>query len=556
MASQFLFGAEVDRIQDTLFRAARQRQVVGGSYLLAEFGKRAVELANTHHARDILIKAGGNFRVLFDSKDDATAFGRDLANAYRLLLDASITIAAPELCNGNFPEINERIHEEIMRLKRAQRGETANLQAPSTAFCQSSGVGLAYTYQKLPWLEAEQYISAFASKMGEAGKIGKEFRGVIEEPNDSYLGQIKAHLPDNYKPLYWPDVDEIANFDGERANVAYLLADGNNMGKLFKNCDDKELKLLSKALEDAMCAAIAKPIESLFQKFYEAEKFKTGEFMPLLPLILAGDDAFVLVPACYALDFAQKFCLAFEHALGQSDIFVNLREKLRKKNLDIPPPTMSAAIVFCKGHYPYHLAYWRGKELLTQTKQMVKAAALETKQWRSALAFAMIVGSELVTGHEADGAYRPSLSPYWIAESDLSLELKKFSLALRNLLLHRFQLKILPAKRLAEAEKLFAPEALPNDDEDWRESLKSWNSQLRKLLDRIEVTDPQQQQLQRIKQALADLGDPVNRDLGHWREVKRPGKHYQAHGLPDLISVWNYAQSFNHSLAEYREEES
>ena len=64
-----------------------------GSRLLAEFGQQAAELAQSYgvEQEDMLIYAGGNFRIQFPSKKEACEFGERLANAYRLLLDASMT---------------------------------------------------------------------------------------------------------------------------------------------------------------------------------------------------------------------------------------------------------------------------------------------------------------------------------------------------------------------------------------------------------------------------------------------------------------------------------
>ena len=56
--------------------------------------------------------------------------------------------------------------------------------------------------------------------------------------------------------------------------------------------------------------------------------------VPVLPLILGGDDLFALIPAPYALDFARRFCLAYEEQLKK---LVD-RGAISTLNLPLPQP--------------------------------------------------------------------------------------------------------------------------------------------------------------------------------------------------------------------------
>lgn len=559
--TQFLFGAEADKIQDTLFRAARQRQVVGGSRLLAEFGERASTLAQSSKygatADDVLITAGGNFRICFPSREQALAFGEELANAYRLLLDASITIAEPEPIGAKFSEVNEQVGKSIRHRKRAERGAHESPHAPTTAFCQSSGSGLAAVYDRPLPAEDKQYLARFAQWMGQASEDLKE-----QKTADSFLGKIQQCLPEGYQDWGWENVDWIARRDRARKNVAYLIADGNNMGEMFGVCEADELKRLSTALDDAMRRAVAHAIPPL------ADKLSVQGTLPILPLILAGDDAFVLLPARYALDFAQQFCLAFEEALGNAPVVQALKQKMP----DLPPPTIAAAVVICKGHYPYHLAHRRGEELLKQAKRVVKSVGAHREgSWHSAIAFEMIVGSELVATRETPREFRPSLMVYWatahrdrspsakpLATRALSAEAERNALPIERLLEQRLHVKNLPDKRREEIRGLFAPEALPKDHNDLR---TRWQARLKRLRDRLKATLVESKatpgakdNLTLFDKAMSALGDPSDAH-SHWLFLQRSGeKSHYAHGLPDLIEVWDYAQALDHPLSDYEEE--
>lgn len=570
MTEKCLFGAEVDRIQETLFRASRQRQVVGGSRLLDEFCRQIGELAKEHGAApdDILINAGGNFRILFPAKEETNGrieeFTGKLTNAYRLLLDASITVAPVTKTNGDFQDANEMIGEHIQRLKRSRRGQMDTPHAPSTAFCASSGVGLAADFDKPAGRENREYLSAFAQKMGDAGRKDGDAA-------NAFLSEVSQYLPMPYKNWQWGDVDQFAALDGERANVAYLVADGNNMGQLFGECNARQLKDLSRHLDRAIRQALTvaqpteniiveSPVMALARQLTEAGKYKDEKFLPLLPLILAGDDIFILLPAIYALDFARRFCLAFEYFIMQSEVI----QALCQADPPVPPPTISAAVVFCKGSYPYHLAHRRGEELLKEAKKLVKSVGLKYGEWHSAISFDFIVGSELVNNEqESKRPYRGRMSPYWVVEGELGEDAEKASVSLDSWLIHRWLLHILPHKRLVQIREMFSPENLPQTKasttqvDTWQHM---WNDHLNRLRRQIEAGDPKNPQLLAVDQALFDLGNQseleADRNPGHWRQISRPGqKLYQAHGLPELITAWPYAQSLGYALSDYEEAE-
>lgn len=534
--ADWLFGAEADKIQTTLFRVARQRQVVGGSSLLYEFEKYVCTLATTEFGLnndDLLVAAGGNFRIVFHDKDKAIAFGNRLRTAYHHLLDAHITVAAPNEFQ-DYKTAQDAVAREIRKLKGAERGYVFSAHAPTTAYCQSSGIGLAAKFEQPTKAEKDkEYFSEFAWKMELAGR----------QAEANFLGRVAAL---NTADWDWAEeADEIAAYDGERKNVAYLVADANNMGKLFGACNETQTRQLSEDLQNALFIAMAnvikrleknlKPIraERRVQEIQGSTAWK--KIKPALPLILAGDDAFIMLPAKYALDSARQFCLEFEKAMNASAVVQALRKNT--------PPTIAAALVICKGHYPYTLAYRRGLELLKQTKQMIKAVAVENNGVTySAMAVDAIVGSEIVPQQNQEGDYCASLSPYWLAsQTSLSEAATRASISLEKILEQREKLKVLPSKRLAEARALYAPSALPTKDE---ETLKKWNTRLKDLQARILATarDKDTPMVKNFDAALKELGESNSKGVGHWRGVERSGEDFYAHGLPDLIEWWNSAE--------------
>jgi hypothetical protein len=556
MAKKQLFVAEADKIQDLLFRSARQRQVGGGSRLLAKFGEQIKEKVKAYNGEP-LIWRGGSFRIVFPENTNVDRFREELQNFYRLLFDSTITCAETlpfeESNKEEFQKVNDGLQTQLLRRKLTEKPAEDVAHAPTIAFCQDTGNGLARYYENLlPGEEAfPKYLSKPALDFGYAGGLGRYDDG------DNFLAEIKAAMPNSskWKDHKWPiTVDEIGKLDPLHNNVAYLLADVNDMGNLFSKCQSPEaLEALSNLVETTMKQALVKHLPTLYEKLEQRIERVRGthkhekEWLPMLPLIFAGDDAFVLLPALYALDYARRFCDEFQKMIhdalkkpaGQYVALKDLHGIMQREN--IPYPTISAGVVFCKTKYPYHLAHQRGKALLNDAKRFAK------RNGNGAIGFEIIIGNQLVKpASEQDAPFRPSLQPYWITKP-VNVSGKQQSVSLEILLKHRLELKMIPGKRLAELREIFSPENLPADKKPesrnvWMQDLQSWRNRIKLIHEDLELD-------QKIKSALMELGIPKEDEL--WLIRKMESDNCYLHGLPDLIEVWDYAQDLNHDLIEY-----
>jgi hypothetical protein len=553
---KWLFGAEINKIQDTVFRASLQRQVVGGSRLLVAFGDEATAKAKKDHDLDddgILVSGrGGNFRLVFADEKNARRFGEQLATAYHLLLDGAITVADPHPFDDSedaaqsegFAAANESITQQLQARKRSTAHRRDTPHAPTTAYCQSSGVGLAAHYkQPVPGQGDNQYLAKTAFIKRETGYQ-------VKDGGDPFLLEITKKLDTKYQKYEWIKSPESASgLDVGRRNVAYLVADGNNMGKLFRRCRrPEELKQLSAALDSVVKIAIADAVSHLLdEKAVRTveEKDAEQEKTPFMPLIVAGDDIFILTPAPHALDFARLFCRRFEQLMEKQEIVVQLQKRYEKETeKEPPPPTMAAAVVFCKQSYPYHLAHERGETLLKETKRVIKTVGGDGGGWHSAVSFDVLMGSELARSQNQDEReYRPHLITYWADDNvddgialQAALPLKRLVEGRKFLADEKF-----PNKRLAEVRQLYTPEMVPNSigDADTR-----WRKALNYLRQRMQATDKtgQEEQWRLLQNALQRLGDsnPTKDNPGCWRDMERAGTVFKGHGILDLLSAWPY----------------
>lgn len=517
----YLLAAEADKIQDLIFRSSRLREVVGASQLLTRFCQSVGETLAKQHGGTVIVNDGGSFRVMFDDKNQAEAFGAELAELYQLALGGSLTVAEPaEVVDSAakddlFKVANQAADQKLRWAKSRRSGVVAEAHMPYVAFCESCGVALA-----------------------ERRDTRKGRRSAGRRYYLCHTCQVKQAERDRAQQAILEDADDIADFDlSQRNYVAYLVADGNGMGQIFGSCNQEQMTKLSQNLTTIIQNSLAQAIA----QFRQAVPGKAA-MIPVLPLILGGDDLFALIPAPYALDVARQFCLTWEREMA------DLVQKIGLN--DLPRPTIAAAVVICKSKYPYSLAYQRAKDLLKQAKQQSKRLAYATGEHLSAVNFEVILGNRLAAAEDRDDntVIRRTLRPYWVVESTLSRDASEYGIALNTLLQQRYTLKDLPNKRLAELRRCF--ENVPaNVQMDQRKAaLEKWAvSELARILLRLS-----EQEQQKVTEALIALGS----DKAHyWRNVKWGNKTPLAHGMLDLLEVWDFSQDLTYTPDAYEPQE-
>ena len=423
---------------------------------------------------EVVINAGGSFRILFDDIEKAKVFGADLSEVYRHATGSSLTVAEPVEVKGGSGKASEMAEDNLRKAKRWSAGWQSQEQMPYMAFCASCGVGLAVTYSTYHKSEDKQYLCApclnkSTERKGhdhaeELGPFLKAlYKEVIKEPDKLALASSpgKEYLNERSKK---DPTEDIADYDSRRY-VAYLLADGNATGEVFGKCESfDQMSELSDGLTDVIRQALAVPTKKIMDNNPSDDLF-----IPVLPLILGGDDLFALIPAPWALDFSQSFCQVYES---------EMHKLVKRLNLIVPRPTVSAAVVICKSKHPYKLAHEAGEASLKDAKQTGKRIKLEEKKPYSTINFEVVLGGRLISDTPS-GDVRPTLRPYWVMDNDES----DWGLSLQRLIEQRWELRGIPNKRLSELQSLYdlnnLPDCLDND------KIVPWKSKLDRLLMRI-----------------------------------------------------------------------
>ncbi len=544
MLTRYLLAAEADKIQDLIFRSSRLREVVGGSQLLTRFCEEVPAALIRHYRgnfeKDAIIYDGGSFRVLFNQEKTAREFGEHLSEIYRIATGGSLTVAEPvaipEPLDENFTEASEQAEFNLRQAKRKNKGWWAQEHLPYMAICTSCGIGLAKTLYRD--VKNEYLCQSCLHKNAESGQgnlnfLEKFYKIVLEEENmplDKYSwpGLTEFNNRSEKDPT-----EDVADYDLNRY-VAYLVADGNDMGEVFGKCQKREtMKKLSKKLDLAICRALAKPTKAIMKN---NQLNNRPNFIPVLPLILGGDELFALIPAPWALDFAISFCNAYEQEMikvyEETELFAH-----------VPKATISATVVICKNKHPYTLAYEVAEATLKKAKQLYRKIALDRKEYHSIVNFEVVAGGQL-TSIPSNHQFQPTLKPYLVKGNDIDGSV----LPLQRLIDQRWSLRHIPSKRLHELQSLYdlAKNNLPSSRQ--LDQMAPWRKRLDRLLERIDLRSEKQKIA--VEKALSELGG-----ISGWCEVRRPHESiWSGHGFPDLLDAWDFALSLDKPAHDYEEE--
>lgn len=524
---KYLLAAEADRIQDLIFRSSRLREVVGGSQLLSRLFADVPDAlaAQLDPEVDIVTKGGGGLRVVFDCRDDAIRFGGALAETYNRATGGTLSVAAPvELSDNPSREewilANEEVGENLRRVKLGGV-PLMTTQLPHVAFCESCGVGLAEAHER--WVEepGEEPHYLCPSCRHKAAERVTESLG-------QFLTPFYRDISPSVKPGDWPTTADTVGELDPRGYVAYIVADGDSMGSVFRKCDREQ----SRELSDKMNRVSRQALAEAMKRFMHHQTTDPPGFIPALPLILGGDDLFALVPAPWALDIARHLCRTFQREMTQCAQDLGIDRQI----------TMTAAVVICKANYPYYLAHDIGKERLSAAKRAVKALAADTETRLSAVDLEIVIGSQIET-EARSGKYRPTLRPYWVRDTDGAQPPAGWGLTLDLLFDWRLGLAQIPSRRISQLRALY--------DRVDSASPEAWQKEQDQLLERIK-RDVGQDALHPVHRAMEELGGV---ELANWYDIRRTNvkeeERWQGHGLPDLLRAWDWTFQLDLTPAEY-----
>jgi hypothetical protein len=383
-------------IQPYIFSSNRLRENVGASYLVECLGKEWLEealkesIGERYHfpkietdfnlasrldqesvlQAEVIYTAGGNSVILFRNKDDAISALKYLS--LKLLKEApGLTIVAAhqtfdwEQIGSLKVTLDDLIQNQIEQHKNARQHSVPLLGMGVTASCMSTqlpAIGMSD-----PNDEERSYL------------ISREVVYKIQASKQANTGLKKLlSVPEQFDfPLRF---DHLGRTHNESSYVAVVHADGNNMGKRFKECGKdldnsayvKAIRQLSWRVQQAGIKALQAVAEKLIHAIKGQTLYLEGKpvqeislelsnedkiYLPFRPLVYGGDDVTFVCDGRLGLALAALYLEKFEQHTASDD------EQLYA----------CAGVSIAKAHYPFARSYNLSNELCKSAKQLVRS---------------------------------------------------------------------------------------------------------------------------------------------------------------------------------------
>ena len=123
--------------------------------------------------------------------------------------------------------------------------------------------------------------------------------------------------------------------------------------------------------------------------------------IPVVPILLGGDDLTVLTEGRYALPFMASYLTAYEKLTSQDTILRHLSPRARRDGVPTPMTAAAGAAVVPRP-FPFHLAYTLAERLVAEAKKVGKAEGHEcsTLTYHALFDSTVADAGELLKGYE------------------------------------------------------------------------------------------------------------------------------------------------------------
>ena len=192
----------------------------------------------------------------------------------------------------------------------------------------------------------------------------------------------KAMMPD--------DLDKLERRFKDTSWIAIIHADGNGIGQIFmdfaKHCGGKDgsardyldkMRRFSCALDMCTESAFGRALEKMGDRL-GGEKKSEKISLPVLPLVIGGDDLTVICDGQYAVRMTRDFLEFFEEETSKIDHLDGIIPEIAEKAFGAGRLGICAGIAIVKPHFPFHSAYKLAVSLLDSAKS-VKTKVLSNK---------------------------------------------------------------------------------------------------------------------------------------------------------------------------------
>ena len=249
-----------------------------------------------------------------------------------------------------------------------------------------------------PTMLAKKLHQVFVEGIEPVGDEGRP------EPEESISRGAEELRPLEHAIQSNPDASSTADSDTDSGDytflskVAVIHIDGNGVGGIMKElnsskdrvapgvfkaevgCDRDDpdaLRRFLRAVNERLQSAVEHAFAAAWTRIDELSEHdddRTGRghtVIPVVPVILGGDDVTVITSGDYALPFAVAYLRYYEEATGNDPILHYLTPP---EGQDTGPMTAAAGVAIVKRNFPFHIAYELAEKLVGRAKKVGKTA--------------------------------------------------------------------------------------------------------------------------------------------------------------------------------------
>ena len=123
------------------------------------------------------------------------------------------------------------------------------------------------------------------------------------------------------------------------------------------------IMVVNKRLDQAVKDAIA-------LSWYDVQKLTPDTVVPIVPVLVGGDDVTVYTDGCYAIPFAEAYIRHYEELTEKDELMKQLAVVAGAKKAG--PLTASAGVAIVGRNFPFHIAYDLAEDLVSRGKELGK----------------------------------------------------------------------------------------------------------------------------------------------------------------------------------------
>ena len=489
MTKRLIVG-DVDQIQSYVFGSSRLRAIRGASALLEKAVEEFVRTERLHKGNvNFLRSRGGQLvAILTGDKTNADNFCARLESAVRRATGGAASITTAHVAYDDSALFRHALRGAFGEIRREKDGRqefgiqcVALLASPYYHRCDLLPTHPASFYSVVGDVgeEEERYLSQAAQDRWNA--VGADRKNnptqQISELDRKLLDKLDATLiQQGYEFPHQPD--DLWKGEDEGGYMGYVAADGNSIGQMLEAIRTEELyEGFSEEMHEIVLGAISQAAQAVripdkhrFTKKKKRKKETKGEetrekaynYVPLVPVIVAGDDMSLLVRAGHAFRFIEQlgrgfanksqvgtntqqvireFCRDRDFEKAARSVFPDCFENgaLKPEGSEVwavgQPLTLSAGVAIAKKKFPISIYRRLAGELRDEAKRALRDKGSGGAREGGMIDFAVITTAtaqrleDLRRRYRLDSETRLTMRPYTLSKFgellELANELKK-----------------------------------------------------------------------------------------------------------------------------------